>query len=114
MTWQDKALDAAERTHGGYNISGSHTIDGPLWVVVDVAGRLEGRPDEETITYYTSRADAHRFVRRMSMLAAVETALESLMTEADDYDEAEDMPSEQLRAIADAMARTNRTMRGAA
>lgn len=114
MTWQDKALAAAERAHGEYNITGTHTIDGPLWTVVHVAGRLEGLPDEETITYYTSRADAHRFVLKQSMLAAVETALQSLMTEADDYDEAEDMSPERLREIADAMSGVSRAMRGAA
>lgn len=119
MTWQDKALDAAERVHGEYNISGSHTIDGPLWVVVHVAGRLEGLPDEETITYYTARADAHAFVRRQSMLAAVQVALDAMLREGgeDDYDEAEDMSPEALRAAAEDLVRTQsiaRHMRGAA
>lgn len=90
MNWQDKATDAAEQAHNEFNISGCHTIDGPLWTVVHVAGRMRGLPDEETITYYTSRADAHRYVRKQSMLAAIDVALQHMLREGDD-EEGEDI-----------------------
>lgn len=79
--WQKAANAAAERVHGEYNISGTHTIDGPLWTVVHVPTRMAGICEVEGINYFASARDAHAFVRQQCINAAVAAAL-GLMDES--------------------------------